>query len=59
MGLFKSKKFWMALVGVFAVVLSHFFGLSEDQIMSIAGVIIAYLLGQGLADQGKEAKKVE
>lgn len=56
-GLFQSKKFWMAIVGVVAVVLSHFLGINEETTTKVAGVFMAYLLGQGMADFGKEAKK--
>ena len=59
MGLLRSKKFWMSIAGVVSVVLSKFFGLSEETTMQIAGVIVAYVLGQGLADLGKSAKEIE
>jgi uncharacterized membrane protein len=59
MDIFKSKKFWMAVVGVVAIVLAKYLPISEDQVLGIAGVIISYIFGQGLADAGKEAKKIE
>lgn len=55
MSLFKSKKFWVGIAGVVAVILSHFFGVAEDTVMQIAGIVIALILGQGLADLGKNA----
>lgn len=55
MAIFKSKKFWMAIAGVVAVVVSSFFGIAEDKVLEILSVIIAYILGQGLADLGKNA----
>lgn len=54
-----SKKFWMSIAGVVAVVASEYLGLPEDTVMQVAGIIIAYVLGQGIADHGKEAKKLE
>lgn len=55
--LFQSKKFWMAVVGVVSVVLSHFAGINEETTTKVAGMFIAYLVGQGMADFGKEAKR--
>lgn len=55
MALFKSKKFYTALAGVIAVILSQYFGVAEATTMQICGIVIALLLGQGLADLGKEA----
>ena len=48
-----SKKFWMSIAGVIAVVLSESAGVPENQTLMIAGIIIAYILGQGLSDSGK------
>ena len=57
MMIFKSKKFWMAIAGVVAVLMSHFFGVEESKVLEIVALIISFILGQGLADFGKEAKK--
>ena len=57
MSLFKSKKFLMAIAGVVAVVVSHLFNIGEDAIMKVLVVVIGYILGQGIADFGKEAVK--
>ena len=48
-----SKKFWMSIAGVIAVVLSDTAGIPENQTLMIAGIIIAYILGQGMSDSGK------
>lgn len=56
MELLKSKKFWTAVLGVAAVVASTVFGLPEEAVMTIGGVIVALLAGQGLADFGKFQK---
>lgn len=65
--LLASKKFLGMLVGLAATAvlgLSNKFnlGISEDQAAAVAtkalGVVSAYLLGQGLADHGKEAAAI-
>jgi hypothetical protein len=50
-----SKKFWAAVVAAGVPILNHFFkaGLTQDVVMQIVGPIVAYILGQGLADLGK------
>ena len=59
MTIFKSKKFWMACVGIVAMVVSSFIpAITEEMIMGIAGIIISYIIGQGIADNGKEAEKI-
>jgi len=56
MALLKSKKFWMSVAGTLAVVLAGVAGIPEETTLKIAGIVIAFILGQGLADFGKEAK---
>jgi len=58
--LLTSKKFIAALVGLGVVVVAHF-GLTLDQesIMVALSPILAYIVGQGIADTGKEKAKVE
>ena len=53
MDLLKSKKFWTAVLGVAAVIISTVTGLPEEAVLTIGGMVIALLLGQGLADFGK------
>ena len=51
--LLQSRKFWGAFVGVAFVVLTHFvpdFPIPEDQILSLALVIVSYILGTALED---------
>jgi len=58
MDLFKSKKFWMAVVGIIVVVISNLVPtIDETALTEIVALIIAAIVGQGLADLGKEAKK--
>ena len=54
--LFKSKKFLVSLAGTVAVALSSTLGIPEDALNQVAGIVIAYVMGQGLADFGKESK---
>ena len=56
---FASKKFLATVLGAVVVALGSVFGLSEDQTAKVAGMVGAYILGQGLADQGKEKAKQE
>ena len=49
----------MSVAGVFTILLSEWIGLSEDKLMAIAGLFISYVLGQGMADKGKEAERVK
>jgi uncharacterized membrane protein YqaE (UPF0057 family) len=50
-----SKKFWAAVVAVAVPIVNHFFklGLTQDVVIQVVGPISAYILGQGLADLGK------
>ena len=64
MGIFKdllsSKKFLSAVAGVI-VIIGGKFGLelnSEELILAVSP-LLAYILGQGIADNGKEKAKVE
>lgn len=58
MDLFKSKKFQMAIVGVLVAIVGHMIPeIDQAALTEVAAVIVAYLIGQGLADFGKEGKK--
>ena len=57
--LWESKKFRAALSAMVVVVLGTVLGLSEEQAQQLVEIAMAYIVGQGLADNGKEAKKVE
>lgn len=56
--LLRSKKARMALLGLLATVAVRY-GLDPELIEEVAGIFIAYLLGQGVADAGKERAIVE
>lgn len=56
MDLIKSKKFQAAIIGVVVVILQHYIpGLQEIDIAAVLAPILAYIIGQGLADFGKVA----
>lgn len=50
-----SKKFWAAVVAAGVPIANHFFnlGLTQEIVMQIVSPVVAYILGQGLADLGK------
>lgn len=62
-GLLGSKKVVAAIAGALAVVGVRFLGLDDaaaaDASLKITGIAVAYLLGQGAADHGKEKAKAE
>jgi len=43
--LVKKKRFWVAVAGVAAVVVNHFLGFDETQIVEVIGAIIAGVFG--------------
>ena len=49
-----SKKFLATIIGAVVVALGSALGISDEQTTKIAGLIVAYVLGQGVADMGKE-----
>ena len=55
----QSKKFWAAVVATGVPIINHVWklGLTEDAVMQIVTPIVAYVLGQGLADLGKNSAK--
>lgn len=58
MDLFKSKKFQMAVGGIIVVIVVQFVPeIDETALTEIVALIIAAIVGQGLADFGKEVKK--
>lgn len=54
-----SKKFIVAVVGVIiAIAGKHGLSLDPQTVEHVVYLFVAYLLGQGIADHGKEAAKV-
>lgn len=57
MDLIKSKKFQMAVAGIIVVIIANYIPeIDEAEVRNVVGLVIAYIVGQGLADFGKEAK---
>ena len=55
--LFSSKKFTAMIIGIIATFLSTRFNLPEEQVREIVALVIAYIIGQGVADMGKQTPK--
>jgi|TARA_A200000159_G_scaffold88123_1_gene81623 hypothetical protein len=55
----KSKKFWAASMAVLVPMLNHFLGWNMDHeaVTTVMTPMLAYVVGQGMADLGKNAKK--
>jgi hypothetical protein len=57
MDLLYSKKFQMAVIGIIVTVITSFIPeIDKVELTAIVTLIVANILGQGLADFGKEAK---
>lgn len=58
--LLKSKKFQALLVGLIVLLLQQWIpGINETQATEVVALIVAYIIGQGLADLGKEKALVD
>ncbi len=55
----KSKKFLVFISGVLTVVFKDVLELDPEQVNALVKIIMAYCLGQGVADLGKEQAKIE
>ena len=51
--LFKSRKFWAAVVGLLFVFLGSRAGIDQEQLNLAVGTLIAYVIGVGLEDSAK------
>lgn len=60
MDILKSKKFQAALIGLIVIVAKEFVpALDEVSITEMLMTLVAYIIGQGIADHGKEKAKIE
>jgi hypothetical protein len=57
-GLLGSKKFLMFLVTAAIVTIGHKIGLDSEAVAELTAIGTAAILGQGIADHGKEAAKI-
>lgn len=55
MKLLKSKKFWMGIGGIAAVCIGTYTKVDESTINQVVALVVTMVLGQGLADTGKDA----
>jgi len=46
--LLRSRRFWMAVLGTVAVVADEAFNLDPSQVMTIGGIIVAWIVGDAL-----------
>ncbi len=60
MDLLKSKKFQAAMIGLIVAIAGHYgLDLNDQTLAATLAPIVAYILGQGAADFGKEKAKIE
>jgi len=52
----KSKKFWATVSGCAVVVGKEYLNLPEEAVLQVVGMLMAYIVGQGVADIGKHSK---
>lgn len=58
--LLSSKKFWVLVVGVVAIVVLKSTGnLDQEVLAALTALFSSYQVGQGIADKGKGAAKAE
>ena len=57
--MFSSKKFIAAVIGGIVSLVGHFFPDLAEPLQNFLYALMAYILGQGWADNGKSAKKME
>lgn len=50
LGSIGGRKFILALFGVLAIALHEKLGINPDAVMTLGGVVAAYIFGQGFAD---------
>lgn len=53
--LFSSKKFIASITASIIALIATYFELDEAAVAAVVAPFIAYILGQGIADNGKEA----
>jgi hypothetical protein len=54
----KSKKFLSSVAAILFVLSPASAGLDEATILQVVSLVAAYIVGQGIADNGKEAARV-
>lgn len=59
MEILQSKKFVAAIIAAIAAGIASYLDMPVEQVTAIVSPFVAYIVGQGLADIGKEKAKVE
>tara|TARA_Y100000310_G_C20079909_1_gene533322 strand:+ start:158 stop:421 length:264 start_codon:yes stop_codon:yes gene_type:complete len=54
-----SRKLWAAVIGCLVIAIGSQFGLDEATATKLAGMVSAFIIGQGIADAGKERVRIE
>lgn len=49
-GIFKSRKFWAAIVSIIVLGVGEYFKIDKTFINSILAVAVAYIVGTGISD---------
>ena len=57
--LFQSKKFLASLAAAITVFIAKYFEIDNETAALIIAPFLTYILGQGLADNGKEARLIK
>lgn len=53
---YMSSKLWYTVATIIAGLVSKYFGVDDAHVMAIMGTGVALVVGQGMADWGKNAK---
>jgi hypothetical protein len=57
MAILQSRKFQAAVLAALTAGIASYTGMTTDQVVVIISPFVAFIVGQGLADFGKEAAK--
>ena len=52
---FKSRKFWLAVLGVVQTVVAHYFEIPQDIWLAIDALLMSLIMGIAIEDAGAKA----
>jgi hypothetical protein len=52
---FKSRKFWLAVLGVAQTIAAHYFEIPEEIWISVNGLLVTLITGIAIEDAGAKA----
>ena len=52
---FKSRKFWLAVLGVVQTIVAHYFEVPQDIWLAIDGLLVSLIMGIAIEDAGAKA----